>query len=226
MTTTSDPSAWTAVALSAEVQPGSVHPIERAGEPLAVWRDEGGGAHAWEDRCPHRGMRLSFGFVRGSHLTCLYHGWEFGTDGGCKRIPAHPDLEPADSIAVPRYATVEACGMILVAGAAGEGAGEPAGDPPGQTWYAVRSVFVDRDQESVAAAVTAAGALVADGFAPDGPVLVAAEGDARVAVAIRPAGPGQTAVHLTTTCADADTRLALARKLTALRVTLDLGDAA
>lgn len=27
-----------------------------------------------EDRCPHRGMKMSFA-VRGDHIACLYHGW-------------------------------------------------------------------------------------------------------------------------------------------------------
>ena len=46
--------------------------------------------HVWEDRCPHRGMRLSMGFVRSDRIACLYHGWQYGTDGHCLYIPAHP----------------------------------------------------------------------------------------------------------------------------------------
>eukprot|EP01032_Pedospumella_encystans_P034979 gene34979-39556_t len=51
--------------------------------PLALWRDIGGQAHAWEDRCPHRGTRLSLGTQQGDTLRCAYHGWRFGASGKC-----------------------------------------------------------------------------------------------------------------------------------------------
>jgi Rieske [2Fe-2S] domain len=35
---------------------------------VVVWRGQDGKVHAWEDWCPHRGMRLSFGFARGKSL--------------------------------------------------------------------------------------------------------------------------------------------------------------
>jgi nitrite reductase/ring-hydroxylating ferredoxin subunit len=39
-------------------------------------------------RCSHLGARLTNGFVKGDRLVCPLHGWEYGTDGICKRIPA------------------------------------------------------------------------------------------------------------------------------------------
>ncbi|MGB1508948.1 MAG: Rieske (2Fe-2S) protein, partial [Paracoccaceae bacterium] len=35
------------------------------GKDVVVWRSTSGKLSAWENRCPHRGMRLSHGFVRG-----------------------------------------------------------------------------------------------------------------------------------------------------------------
>ncbi|GIS36806.1 MAG: hypothetical protein Ct9H90mP8_2260 [Pseudomonadota bacterium] len=29
-----------------------------------------------DNRCPHRGTRLSLGFFSGKQLACLYHGWQ------------------------------------------------------------------------------------------------------------------------------------------------------
>lgn len=84
------------------------------GYDLAVWRDPGGGVHAWDNRCPHRGMRLSHGFVRGDNLACLYHGWHFGQDGVCAYIPAHPDLEPPATIRTKRFEVTERSGVIWV----------------------------------------------------------------------------------------------------------------
>jgi len=61
-------------------------------EDLVVWRSASGVLSAWENRCPHRGMRLSHGFVRGESLACAYHGWHFECSGRCHYIPAHPDF--------------------------------------------------------------------------------------------------------------------------------------
>jgi nitrite reductase/ring-hydroxylating ferredoxin subunit len=83
------------------------------GRELVVWRAQGGAVQVWEDRCPHRGMRLSFGFVRGDALNCLYHGWQYGTSGSCLRIPAHPDLDVPPTIKATAYPVAEGGGFIL-----------------------------------------------------------------------------------------------------------------
>ena len=94
---------WQCVALSRDLPAGTVAGTRLGGREIALWRDEDGGAHAWEDRCPHRGMRLSFGFVRDGRLGCLYHGWSFDRAGICRAFPAHPEVAVPDSIAVPGY---------------------------------------------------------------------------------------------------------------------------
>ncbi|RVC56037.1 Rieske (2Fe-2S) protein, partial [Mesorhizobium sp. M00.F.Ca.ET.038.03.1.1] len=81
---------WHPVALSASIEPGSSAGTHIDGKEFVVWRDNRGAPHVWEDRCPHRGMKLSFGFVRGDHIACLYHGWQYDTAGQCRYIPARP----------------------------------------------------------------------------------------------------------------------------------------
>lgn len=83
-------------------------------QDVVVWRSSSGKLSAWENRCPHRGMRLSHGFVRGESLACMYHGWHYGVDGKCKYIPAHPDLEPPETIRIQRYLSFEKNGIIWV----------------------------------------------------------------------------------------------------------------
>ncbi len=86
------------------------------GRDLAVWRSASGRLSAWDNRCPHRGMRLSHGFVRGEALACLYHGWQYGAETGrCQYIPAHPDLTPPETIGVQAHPAGEAGGLIWVA---------------------------------------------------------------------------------------------------------------
>ena len=103
---------WYPVALSGGVAAGTSNGTRLLGEEIVVWRDQTGEVHIWEDRCPHRGMRLSFGFVRGDRIACLYHGWQYGTDGRCLYIPAHPDLKVPPSIVTWRHGSAEEAGMI------------------------------------------------------------------------------------------------------------------
>ncbi|WP_300030628.1 Rieske (2Fe-2S) protein [uncultured Roseobacter sp.] len=103
-----------AVGLSRDLAPKRVMRAVAYGHDLAVWRDGENGLHAWDNRCPHRGMRLSHGFVRGDRLACLYHGWQYRKDGGCAYIPAHPGLEPPETIRAQTYSVIEKSGVIWV----------------------------------------------------------------------------------------------------------------
>jgi nitrite reductase/ring-hydroxylating ferredoxin subunit len=103
---------WHPVGLSHSLEAGSSAGTRLLARELVVWRDTSAVAHVWEDRCPHRGMKLSFGFVRGDHIACLYHGWQYDRGGYCQYIPAHPDLDVPKTFKVPAYATHERGGMI------------------------------------------------------------------------------------------------------------------
>nr|WP_321509972.1 Rieske (2Fe-2S) protein [uncultured Celeribacter sp.] len=103
---------WVPIALSQMIEPGTSAGTLVDGAEIVVWRDSSAVAHAWEDRCPHRGMKMSFGFVRGDHIACLYHGWEYDESGTCRYIPAHPDLEVPKSICISRYAVADTGDMI------------------------------------------------------------------------------------------------------------------
>ena len=57
------------------------------GEPLVLFRDDGGEVGALLDRCPHRNVPLSLGRVRDGNLECAYHGWQFDRGGACTHVP-------------------------------------------------------------------------------------------------------------------------------------------
>ena len=78
---------WYPVAPSWMVREAPVG-LTRLGERIVVWRDAGGQVHALEDRCPHRGARLSLGWNLGDRLACWYHGVEIAGDGTVVRVPA------------------------------------------------------------------------------------------------------------------------------------------
>ena len=99
------------------------------GEDLALWRDAQGTARAFADRCPHRGTRLSLGRVCEGALVCAYHGWQFGPDGACQRIPALPQFAPPQSHAAGVHAVCEAHGLLWVRLAATGQAAPPPFEP-------------------------------------------------------------------------------------------------
>ena len=115
---------WHPVAASASVAGAAVVHALLMGRELALWRDAEGLAHAWEDRCPHRGTRFSIGRVEQGELVCAYHGWRFGAAGRCSRIPALPELEPPAAASAHTYGLRERYGLVWVC------LGDPAAEVP------------------------------------------------------------------------------------------------
>lgn len=148
---------WHPVALTSGLAPGTANGTRVLGREIVVWRDGKGIAHAWDDRCPHRGMRLSFGFVRGDEIACLYHGWRYDAAGRCRHIPAHPDLVPPETIRVPVHETMECLGMTWVR----TGPAPAVALPEERTVTEVRSIAVERGaDEAIAHALRDAGPAV------------------------------------------------------------------
>lgn len=212
---------WVPVALSTSIEPGTSAGAVVDGAEIVVWRDDKGKAHVWEDRCPHRGMRMSFGFVRGDHIACLYHGWAYDTGGQCRYIPAHPDLEVPKTIKIPTYATVESDGVIWMAPA--EAADEQAVPPLGVS-VPVRSLYADCPVERAQVVLSGASLPFADetrfSAIADG-VWTLTAGSVKLAVAAQSVGPSRTALHILTDEASASLKPAIARWAEALRLTLE-----
>lgn len=174
--------SWSPVALSANLPAGTVMPARTPAGSIALWRSQSGRAAASADRCPHRGMRLSHGFVRGEALSCVYHGWSYGQAGNCLRIPAHPGLTPPETIRVETHEVEEADGIIWVA------LGHPPTRPPRlEGVVPLRSLTADA---GIAAVEAAAGAKAdIEGFV--GPVRNSPD----MRLLVSPQG-GQTLIHV------------------------------
>jgi nitrite reductase/ring-hydroxylating ferredoxin subunit len=175
---------WVPVALSVSIEAGTSAGAVVDGSEIVVWRDNSGKAHVWEDRCPHRGMRMSFGFVRGDHIACLYHGWQYDTAGQCRYIPAHPSLEVPQTIKVPTYASEEKYGIVWATAAAEASAPEIDGLTEVTP---VRSLYIDRSADDVAAVLRESG--VTD-------VGLLQVGDDRLLVALQSISPNKAALHI------------------------------
>jgi phenylpropionate dioxygenase-like ring-hydroxylating dioxygenase large terminal subunit len=61
-----------------------------------------GRIRCFRDLCIHRGTPLSLGWLDGPELVCAYHGWRYGADGRCTRIPAL-----GEGHSIPRKARVD-----------------------------------------------------------------------------------------------------------------------
>ena len=74
--------AWYIGAWSHELDEG---PIARRimGQDLVLFRSGDGSAAALEDRCCHRGVKLSLGKPVETGIHCGYHGMVFNGSGAC-----------------------------------------------------------------------------------------------------------------------------------------------
>ena len=97
--------AWYVAGWSHDLPAAQPLALTLLGDPVVLWRDAGGQAHAFEDRCVHRLAPLSLGRCEGDHLRCMYHGLLFGTDGRVVEIPGQ-DLVPSQA-RVRTYPLVE-----------------------------------------------------------------------------------------------------------------------
>lgn len=55
--------------------------VELLGRPIVLFRTGWGEVGALTDKCPHRGMKLSEGWVKEARLVCPYHGWSYDVRG-------------------------------------------------------------------------------------------------------------------------------------------------
>jgi len=74
------------------------------GEELIIFRTKSGEAVALEDRCCHRNVKLSLGYLEGERVVCGYHGWEFNSSGACTLIPSQlPDTKIPPKAEIKKY---------------------------------------------------------------------------------------------------------------------------
>jgi 5,5'-dehydrodivanillate O-demethylase len=106
---------WHPVGYSSELsKAGETRKVRVLGEDLVLARTEGGGVLLVQERCPHRGASLLYGFVEGEQIRCAYHGWLYNSAGECVERPF--ESEKANRVCrkmIQSYATHEAGGLIF-----------------------------------------------------------------------------------------------------------------
>lgn len=103
---------WYPVALARDIDNGPVSAV-LLDEPLVVYRSNQTVVVA-NDLCPHRGVPLSMGTQHGDRIQCPYHGLQFGAEGHCMHVPAHPDMQIPAKFHLKTYPAVERYGLIWV----------------------------------------------------------------------------------------------------------------
>ena len=136
-------SRWFPVCRSEEAVPRHIVHTALLGRELAIWRSDDGIVNAWENRCPHRGVRLTVGTNLGNALKCRYHGWIFESGSGqCVERPAHPGERPPALVRVRPFPCVEEHEYVWTR-LRGDGDGDrgPAVGPAPPT-FTLRSIHV------------------------------------------------------------------------------------
>jgi phenylpropionate dioxygenase-like ring-hydroxylating dioxygenase large terminal subunit len=124
------PNQWYVILESNEVKKGKPVGFTRMGEKIVAWRDGNGKLSVMSDLCPHRGVALSVGEIKGDCIQCPFHGFEYDTSGDCKLIPANGrDAEPPKAMHVKTYPTREEHGFIYLWW------GEPQTEYPPLPWF-------------------------------------------------------------------------------------------
>ncbi len=216
---------WFPVARAEEVVPRHVAQAQLLDQEIALWRDDSGLVNAWENRCPHRGVRLSIGWNTGTELRCQYHGWRYASGSGqCTYIPAHPSQKPAAGMRVGRFGVTQVHGFVWVT------LGTPSGRPllaAGQS-TTLRSIYAEASAATVAGclmkgyrfaldpgganeSITDALVATVDAYTLSASVH-AGPREATVTFLLQPVGSSQTVIHgLLTTHDVAADRLAVLR---------------
>ena len=58
------------------------------GEEIILFRNPDKTITALEDRCCHRNVNLSLGYLDKERIVCGYHGWQYDKTGSCVQIPS------------------------------------------------------------------------------------------------------------------------------------------
>ena len=148
----SDPT-WYPIASSDDLPFRHVYQGQLLGRELAVWRADDGNVNVWENRCLHRGVRLSIGINEGGELKCQYHGWRYANrSAGCTYIPAHPADAPARRIENRTYPVREAYGLIWSA-ANDDAPFQPFAEAHLHDWFPLRPMPINAAPDDVLAAL-------------------------------------------------------------------------
>jgi phenylpropionate dioxygenase-like ring-hydroxylating dioxygenase large terminal subunit len=104
---------WYPICQSARIKSGPIG-LTRLGRDIVVWRDSAGKVRVHDDRCLHRGAKLSVGEVVNGNLRCAYHGWCYDASGQCISIPTSQTAQTklAPRLKLASFESQERAGLV------------------------------------------------------------------------------------------------------------------
>lgn len=104
---------WYPTLMSDELTDEPVH-RRMLGQDFVLFRDQAGIAHCLSNVCAHRGGSLADGKIKQDCIECPYHGWQFGADGRCRRVPSMgPEAKIPERAKVDSYPVQEKYGVVF-----------------------------------------------------------------------------------------------------------------
>jgi phenylpropionate dioxygenase-like ring-hydroxylating dioxygenase large terminal subunit len=103
---------WYVAAWGHELTSGALLARTILERPVLLYRGDSGQVVALDDRCCHRGAKLSKGRLEGDCVRCMYHGLKFDASGACVQIPGQ-DVIPK-GMGVRRYPLVERDSLVWI----------------------------------------------------------------------------------------------------------------
>jgi phenylpropionate dioxygenase-like ring-hydroxylating dioxygenase large terminal subunit len=104
---------WYPIARAEEILADKPLRVNLLSLPFVAFRDAEGKAHVLSDTCVHRGGSLSAGTTKEGRVVCPYHGWEYGGDGKCHKVPSLGDQKPPARAKVDSYPVQERYGIVF-----------------------------------------------------------------------------------------------------------------
>jgi phenylpropionate dioxygenase-like ring-hydroxylating dioxygenase large terminal subunit len=86
--------SWYVAAWDYELADGQLLARTILEKPVVLFKGDSGNVVALDDRCAHRGARLSNGRREGDCVRCMYHGLKFDASGKCVQIPGQDNIPP------------------------------------------------------------------------------------------------------------------------------------
>jgi 5,5'-dehydrodivanillate O-demethylase len=103
---------WQPITIAKDLASGTARRIKMLGRFFTLFRGEDGSINLVQDRCPHRGTSLAYGWVEGNCIRCRYHGWKFSGDGPGVEFPAE-SASFTRSISLDTHPVREYLGVIF-----------------------------------------------------------------------------------------------------------------
>jgi vanillate O-demethylase monooxygenase subunit len=81
-------------------------------KPVMLYKGDSGRVAALDNRCCHRGAKLSNGRMEGDDIRCMYHGLKFDPSGKCIQIPGQDNIPKG--LGVRSYPVVERQHLVWI----------------------------------------------------------------------------------------------------------------